>query len=400
MRMATNIAIALLIIVWFAEGGFKNKSVKFISSPLAVASVLLFFLYLFGLLYTGNMPAGYKYLETKASLLIFPIILSTAKLKKENLSKTLYFFSWCCVLFSLVAFLYQIKVVNELDDINYLFSDGLVLIYSKQAVYYSIYVAFSILVLLAKVWFEYASLGNKKKALFLVSISFLFLILFLLASRTSLAVLLMIVFTTAIIRGIRKGKLGVAITSIISLLLFISSLSYFFPQTIARFDSLKNLSFNFQNKASEYHFAFANTEANWNGLNLRLAKWVCAIDVIKENPVFGVGTGDIKDELVNAYLERDFFYAAEKRFDPHNQFFETTVGIGTVGLALVCIFYFYPLYAAVKRKKWLFTAFSLLIIFCSLTETVLSSSQGIIFICFFMFIFTRIVEEDSPLCTS
>ncbi|GAA4428264.1 hypothetical protein GCM10023188_12320 [Pontibacter saemangeumensis] len=152
------------------------------------------------------------------------------------------------------------------------------------------------------------------------------------------------------------------------------------------------MSFDFHNQASEYHFAFVNAENSWNGLNLRLAKWICAIDVIKQYPWIGVGTGDIKDELVKAYIERGFIYGAEKRFDPHNQFFETAVGIGFAGLIVLCFFYFNALYEAIKSKHWLFTAFLLLIIFCSLTESVLSSSQGIIFICFFVFIFTRLIE--------
>ncbi|WP_162052393.1 O-antigen ligase family protein [Pontibacter pamirensis] len=399
MQLATNSAIALLIVIWLAEGKFAYKLSKIKSSPLAAFSIILFLLYLIGMLYTQNVQAGWKYLETKASLLIFPLVLTSAIIPKEDLHKTLRSFSWLCVFFSLIALLYQIKVVEERNDINYLFSDGLVLIYRKQAIYYALYVALSILVFFDRLWFDNVRISKTERIINVIAISFLLLILFLLASRTSLLVLILILFTTAVVKGVRNGKLKYTALLIAATIVFFGTLSFFFPQTLSRFESLKNTSYNFQNKSSEYHFAFDNAAESWNGLNLRLAKWVCALDVIKENPVIGVGSGDIKDALVTAYTNRSFFYAVEMRFDPHNQYLETTVGIGAIGLLVLCLFYFYPLYLAVRKRNWLFSAFTVMVIFCSLTESILSSSQGIIFTCFFMFIFVKMVFEDDILIT-
>jgi O-antigen ligase len=396
LSIATNLAIALLVITWLAEGDFRVKFNKFRSNPPAVFSVVLFLLYLTGLLYTENTDAGVKYLETKTSLLLFPVVLSSAVIRKESLYKALSFFAWACVFFSLIALLYQIKVVQERNDINYIFSDGLVLIYGKKAVYYSLYVAFSILVFLNIIWFQFQSFSYRKRFAVIAGIIFLLLILFLLASRTSLVVLILIVFSTALVLGVRKGKLKHAALALLGVALLFSTLSFFFPQVFSRFHSLRNASFDFQNKASEYHFAFGNSEESWNGLNLRLAKWVCALDLIKEHPSFGVGTGDIKDDLVESYLNRSFYYAAEQRFDPHNQYIETTVGIGIVGLTVLCLFYFYPLYLAIRNKRWLFAAFMVLVIFCSITESILNSSQGIIFTCFIIFIFMKLLEPEVP----
>ncbi|SIT76437.1 O-antigen ligase family protein [Pontibacter indicus] len=381
----TNIAIMLLALVWLLEGDFKAKYQRLAANWVAVSFMLLFFLYLTGAFYTDNLGAGFKRLETKSSLLIFPLLIGSAIIRQDYLRKTLLTFAFTCVVLSAVALVYQTFVVLEKNDFNYFFSDGLVSIMGKQAAYYSIYVAFSILILIQDLWQRFSGIGWGRKTVFLVAILFLLLFLFLLASRTSLGILLLILIISLVGVGVRYGKLRYTLLMVAALLAFIVGLSVVFPQTVSRFKSLRNISFDFSNTQDIYHFSGEDSEAKWNGLNMRLAKWVCAIDVIRQNPL-GVGTGDVKDELVEAYRNRNFTYAAENRFDPHNQFLDTTVAIGIPGLIVLMCCYLLPLYLAIKQKNWLLGSFAILIIACSITESVLSSAQGVIFICFSLFV--------------
>lgn len=382
----TNLAIILLALVWLLEGGFIEKYKRLTSNPVALSFIVLFLLYLIGVFYTDSLHEGVKSLETKAPLLIFPLLLGSASISKAHIHKVLLFFALACVLCSLVALIYQTYVVLEKNDFNYFFSDGLVAIMHKKAVFYALYVAFSILILVDYLWANFPAITFSKKLLAAFSVFFLLLFLFLLATRTTLGALLLILVTTFTVAGIRYGKLKYTALLLGVLFIFLATLSILFPQTISRFKSLHNVSYSFSNTEEVYHFSGADSDTNWNGLNLRLAKWVCAVDVIKEHPLTGVGTGDVKNEMVASYKKRNFVYAAERRFDPHNQYLDTAVGIGLPGLIILLICYFSSLHIAVKRRSWLLSMFMILIMFCSLTDSILDSAQGIIFFCFFLFL--------------
>lgn len=392
----TNLAIALLSFVWVLEGNFVEKYKNLKANPAAISFIVLFVLYLIGVFYTEDTQDGVKSLETKAPLLIFPLLLGTTSIKREYLHKTLLTFAYTCTALSLVALVFQIFVVLEKNDFNYFFSDGLVSIMGKKAVYYAIYVAFSILILVDDLWSEFYNASLGKKAGTLAVLLFLLLFLFLLASRTSLGILLLILVTTLVVAGIRRGQFRYTGLLVASLIAFILGLSIAFPQTVARFKSLRNVSYDFTNTDDMYHFSGADNDTQWNGLNLRLAKWVCALDVIKQYPLAGVGTGDVKNEMVVAYKRRNFMYAAEGRFDPHNQYLHTAVGIGLPGLMVLLISYLLPIYLAIKRKSWLLATFTILLMSSSLTESVLSSAQGIIFFCFFLFMLLKATFPGKP----
>ncbi|MCP2044099.1 O-antigen ligase [Pontibacter sp. HSC-36F09] len=384
----TNISIILFALVWLLEGNCKAKYQKLVANRVAVSFIALFALYLVGVLYTEDFGVGIKSLETRSSLLVFPLLIGSATIRQDYLHKSLLTFAYTCAVLSLVALVYQTFVVLEKNDFNYFFSDGLVSIMGKQAAYYAIYVAFSILILVHNLWEQFSGIGWRRKILSVVVILFLLFFLFLLASRTSLGILLLILFASLVGVGVRYGRLKYTLAMVAALLAFIVGLSIVFPQTVSRFKSLRNISYDFSNTADIYHFSGEDSEAKWNGLNLRLAKWVCAVDVIRQNP-FGVGTGDVKDELVEAYRNRNFTYAAENRFDPHNQFLDTAVAIGIPGLAVLLCCYLLPLFIALKNRSWLLGCFVILIIACSITESVLSSAQGVIFFCFFLFILLK-----------
>ena len=388
-QLVLNISIILLALVWIIEGKFKEKFKNLASSPVALLYISLFLLYLIGVYFTDDFKNGIKSLETKASLLVFPLIIGSATIKKQHYNRTLLFFSIACAAFSLMALLYQITIAIDTNDINYIFNDGLVYSMKKKAVVYAMYVAFSILIMMNYLWASYPSLKPLKKILLVVAIAFLFVILFLLATRASMLVLLLIVAVTLAVIGVRKRKFKLTALVFLSLTSLFVTLSLLFPQTISRFESLKNIEYDFANKSGIYHFSEEVNEKDWNGINLRLAKWVCALDVVKQYPLTGVGTGDVKDEMVNAYRNRNFQFAVEKRFDPHNQYLDTAVSIGLIGLLVLLGCYFYPLYCAIQRKSWLFTSFMILIIFSSITESILSSAQSIIFLCFFVFVLLK-----------
>ena len=64
------------------------------------------------------------------------------------------------------------------------------------------------------------------------------------------------------------------------------------------------------------------------------------IDIIKKNPLFGTGIGDIRD-ISNQYYV-DWFPDSQKKILPHNQYVLVWGSYGLIGLLLFMIFLFSP----------------------------------------------------------
>jgi O-antigen ligase len=111
--------------------------------------------------------------------------------------------------------------------------------------------------------------------------------------------------------------------------------------------------------------------------------WKDSWELIKENPVFGVGTGDIKDKLKQKYTDERFFYGAENRFNPHNQFLHTGVALGFMGFIILVLLLTVPAAWAGKDKNYLFVSLCVIIAFNCMTESVLEVQKGVLFFSLF-----------------
>lgn len=64
----------------------------------------------------------------------------------------------------------------------------------------------------------------------------------------------------------------------------------------------------------------------------RIMLWDSATELISENFWWGVGTGDLKDELQKRNYEKGYIGVAEQNFNSHNQFFNTHLALGVFGV--------------------------------------------------------------------
>jgi O-antigen ligase len=154
-----------------------------------------------------------------------------------------------------------------------------------------------------------------------------------------------------------------------------------------RFDQFGNF-FNNRQEIEELMRANKLDYAQYNSTTSRYAMWKCSAHLITENIFSGVGTGDIKDELVKEYEKTGFKKGVILHYNPHNQYLHTTVALGIIGLSfLLCLFAF-ALLTSIRQKNYLFAGLLAIIILNALTESVLEVQSGIIFFsvfyCFFM----------------
>ena len=115
--------------------------------------------------------------------------------------------------------------------------------------------------------------------------------------------------------------------------------------------------------------------------------WTASTLEILEHP-FGVGTGNVDDFLKKRLLQLGQKNMLEEEYNPHNQFLQSTLEIGIIGLLVLVLLLFFVLKFAFIDSNWLLGILCLNLIFNALFESMLQRQSGIVFftfwICFFV----------------
>lgn len=119
----------------------------------------------------------------------------------------------------------------------------------------------------------------------------------------------------------------------------------------------------------------------------RIVRYISAIEVIKDNLLFGTGIGDSQNELNKIYSKNNLHLAVKRNYNTHNQYLDILLKIGLIGL-FVFIFIFY---LSIRRSASINITLiitSYLLVF--LVENFLGRYQGIYcFVTTFNFILLR-----------
>lgn len=214
-------------------------------------------------------------------------------------------------------------------------------------------------------------IGKEKKiSIFLVfGILFFSVFVFLNSSRAGMVTLVLTLFYMVFIsaRGIVYKLALVGGLVVISTLMF----------TNYRFDDYFKLAQQYaDNEVVDKEVVVKNS-------SMRIVFWDTSLDLIRENPWLGVGTGDVKEELANRYEEKGYTNL-ERKFNPHNQFLSTMLATGIPGLLSLLGIYFFSMVRALKKRNHLLFTFFLLTFVHFQFESMLEKLSGVIFFAFFL----------------
>lgn len=130
----------------------------------------------------------------------------------------------------------------------------------------------------------------------------------------------------------------------------------------------------------------------------RFEFWKAALGIIRENPVFGVGTGDVKNEFDLQYERTDSPLSKEWRLRSHNQFLAIATAFGITGLLLFLFTLFYPLFKERKLNDYLYLMFFIIAFLSMMPEDTLETQVGVTFFAFFnsFLLFLAPSKENTP----
>lgn len=150
--------------------------------------------------------------------------------------------------------------------------------------------------------------------------------------------------------------------------------------------------------AFEYNQYRQYNNPNGGSLSQRIEYTKASLYLIKQHPVFGVGTGDIPNAYQRAYDELDSPLEPQYRNKAHNQYLSITVGFGVLGLLVFLFSLLAPYFASKRNRNYLYSVFMVVLLLSMLPEDTIETQAGVMWFAFFnsLFIFALGNKEEYP----
>ena len=376
-------AVGIFFITSIISGSGK-AALNAIKENIVLQSGLFFFLiFFFSALFAQNKGYAFALVSTKLGLLIFPILFALILPKKitpKIICITALFFiagsMWGLIeCFAIGIYNYVHEIANTVIDEN---SVGIMhflgarFSFNMHPSYFTLYLDLCLLFLFLN---EDVQHWLGKKIVFIVSGIFT-LGVFLLASKAGILCTLLIYAYLAYNLVVRERKwkqaslLVLAFCSIFIVVLLAA------PALGKRFTEMSNsLAEGKLNSDSE------------KSSGLRMLVWHASLELIEENPVLGVGIEHTHDAQVKKYVLLGYEGAEKYELNSHNQFLQTAVMAGFVGLFVLLIWLGSVIRHFFFTKNNVAILFILLVAFNLQVEAMLEAQTGVLFIAFWVYFF-------------
>jgi O-antigen ligase len=368
--------IILLVLNWLVAGEYI-KTVPLIfkekQRTLIFSFSFLYFLYLIGLIHTTNFQYAREDLELKLSMLIFPLIFATSEIPAFSAKETglvLRSFGAGCIAGSLILIgraVYQSVFIHEAGAFYYT-SLG----WNFHPSYYAMYLVFALSNIIYFVFIRKSVHGFPNMAMHIAILLFFTLMVVLLSSKAGLLVWLSVVgfYIAILIFKYKRWHAGMGFGAV-AVAVFILFLIVF-PTAAGRISQAKQ------------DIASADTTVNaGRSTGDRVLIWKSSKEIIRQNFLFGVGTGDIRDKLTEEYNKSDAMGALKHYLNAHNQYVQTLIAIGLAGLLVLLTMIIAPAILALKRENYLYFAFLFIFGISMFFESMFERQEGVVFYLFF-----------------
>lgn len=342
---------------------------------------LFYIMHLVGLIHTENLDFAYMDLGMKATLGIFPLVflLYQPKIEWNLFIKAFIFGAFVSILINTVWSFGVYLETNHMHELK-----GIKLSHLMHRGYWAVYMAiayFFLLKLLLKKPFGLSLILNALAAM----VMFVFIVL----SESKVGVIVSGILTIwAGLMLISKIKYRWALPVIILSIIAISFTAFQVnPSFGKRFDNAINSSLKPFNELDK---------TSGESTTVRRFVWHSSLELIQENFWFGVGTGDIKDELKERNRENGYTDVVAKNLNSHNQFFNSHIALGV----FASLFLFLTIVTNLLKKKENDVYYSwrmgivLILFFALLPESMLEVQAGIIPYAFLLTFLTAFVPIE------
>lgn len=344
---------------------------------LLLCCFLLFYSwFISGLFYSENKQLGILLVFRRLSLALFPIILFSPGLEiKRRILLLLKTFTVGTIAFLIFCFCYalfrSVIVENGIWSFNPMkpeepwlnFFYWQELSFDQHPSYIAMYSFMAMFISFEL--FTDKKTDSRVRIFWLIAGLFLFISLYFLSSRAAYLAILIILPGYLIIKLRKKRINTITIGGFLFILICISSV-YIYSQRVKRI--------------------FDNPSDTTSLNDDRIGIWTSAVNVIKKNPIIGVGTGDSFERLESEFRHLGFTQGFYKNLNAHNQYLEILISSGVIGLILFLIIIGVMIFFAIKDRNTLYGVFIVSMLVFFTFESMLERLAGVSFFSLFSFL--------------
>ena len=373
LNSAVILALTTVSIYLLIRGKKFNLEIFKTLSPF-----LLFFLIMcLSFFYSADKSYALKSIQRYLPFLVFPFIFSVIQIKTEEIYKLFkIFIAWILTLTLYAHILVLIKLNSNNDVLFNLFNRH----YSYMSLssdtigihpaYFALLLQIGILFL---TFFFFRENNLRNKILYIIISLYFTFFIFHLSVRTSI-VALFIYFNLAILYYIySKKNFWKGILSLIILYIVIGTIGYNVRVTRYRFQHL-------------FGFTYSSGIRHDDGAD-KLKQWHAALQA-NDNFIFGNGIGDANNSIYTSYENNELDKFATREYNAHNQFIQTYVAVGFVGVLILLLLFSYYFHLFYQNKLFIGASFLIIIFLLFQTESYFQRHKGIVIfsytICFFV----------------
>lgn len=399
-----HLGLALFFLQWVLQGRWTEKWRGLSQSPLAMLYVAFFALHIAGIFYSQDSGNAVFDLEKKIAFVLLPVLIASSQLEKSDVRFIFKAFVFACLAASLACLIPAIVKVAvrgapfNLHDYTassfyafyhqkenawkYLSYNELTAPLNLHPSYFALYISFSIGLVFHLHREAFHSYSPARKGMTVLVVVYFALFVLLISSRIIIVGMILVLLWDGL-RMFRNLSLPWRIPATAGICLLVIGFLYLNPVTRFR--------------------CFGEIATTWpyreNGLQtqsttIRASLWAMSMQALPDiNPFYGTGTGDVQHR-VQLVADRNQITNVLNTYDPHNQYLQTLIGLGFIGLLSLLGCFFIPAYLAYRSRNRLYLFFIFLFSLLCLTESALELQKGI---AYFSIINSLLLFKYAPL---
>lgn len=358
---ADTVLVALVAACWLIEGRFREKLFLVVRHPVTIAALLLFAFYVVGATYSiAGRADRWASLEDALIFLMIPLFMHYFR-KAEYRRYALWAFGGTSAVILVLSTLLWCDCLPHLSFIK-----GT----PEDAVIFTLHITHGVVMAFAA--FFFAVIAHRPSSLFArtglrcLSILAFLNVFFMVSGRTGylVAAVLIIFYLFHVARW--KGVTAAAV-----IIAVIGIAAYHVPDSalhVRMTAAIENIT------RWSPHEEYEGTD---NTTGRRLSYYYTSLQIVKDHPLWGVGTGGFK----KAYAAATHYNATD---NPHNEYLMTAVQLGLVGLGVFLSLFFVEWRCAAflpdDRHRMLARGFLLTILSASMvSSTLIDHTEGHLF---------------------
>lgn len=373
--------LSIIIALWFLTSFFNGnqRNIKEgVKNNAFIWSVLFFLITCISAVLSSNHSDAVSAIEIKISFVVLPYLLFCFNWPVDVLKRfVVAFVSGClfaCIYLIVRATIYAVNGHPEYYFYTS-FSDFI------HASYFAMYLVLAIIFILV----FYPTWYKAQKNILYSAYGFLvvfILTVFLCSSKLGILSLFICLPVTVLVKSGIKLNFRTILFSVLLLAATLFIAARLFPTPFNRINTMLSVSNKQIDKTSSESTA------------VRLLIWEQCFSLAKQHWLMGVGVGDANTRLYEAYVKNGLTGAYEHRLNAHNQYLQTSVGMGLIGLVTLFMLTCWQLIQAFRRSNFTGLMFFVIIVLNFFVESMLQTAAGVLFFTFFYCFFNLVTERQ------